>query len=133
MKIQHLGIVVSNVEESLLALGLNRDAITETVYDPNQNNNLHFIFLKENNLWLELVEPKDNSSSVANFALKNGMGLHHLAMSSNDLETTEKKYMEQTGAFVLGRYSIHVNSFGGNIKTLFIAVKGLILEFVKNE
>lgn len=133
MKIQHLGIVVSNVDEALLALGLNRDAITETVHDPNQKNNLHFIHLKENDLWLELVEPLEVNSSVANFAKKNGMGLHHLAMSSNDLEKTEKKYMEQEGAFVLGRYAINVKSFGGDIKTLFIAVKGLILEFVKNQ
>ncbi len=57
MKIQHLGVVVSNVDEALLALGLSREAITETVYDPNQKNNLHFIYLKENDLWLELVEP----------------------------------------------------------------------------
>lgn len=131
MKIQHLGIVVTNLDESLLSLGLSRDSITETVHDPNQNNNLHFIFLKENDLWLELVEPLSSNSSVANFAKKNGMGLHHLAMSSDNLIETEKAYSKLEGAFVLGRYSIHVNSFGGDIKTLFIAVKGLILEFVK--
>lgn len=133
MKIQHLGIVTSDVDETLRTFGLTREAISETVFDPNQCNNLHFIFLKENDLWLELVEPTSDKSSVGNFARKNGMGLHHLAMHSDDLEETEKVYMQHEGAFVLGRYSIHVKSFGGNIKTLFIAVKGVILEFVKVE
>lgn len=131
MKIQHLGIVVSDVNEALASLGLNRDSISETVHDANQKNNLHFIFLEKNNLWLELVEPLESKSSVANFAKKNGMGLHHLAMSSDNLKKTEEGYSKVSGAFVLGRYSIRVNSFGGEIRTLFIAVKGLILEFVE--
>lgn len=133
VKIHHLGIVTPDIDEALLTLGLTRADITESVYDANQKNTLHFIFLKENNLWLEFVEPMDATSSVANFARKNGLGLHHLAMGSTDLAATEEKYKQQEGTFVLGRYAINVKSFGGNIKTLFVAVKGLILEFVQNE
>ena len=46
---------------------------------------------------------------------------------------SEKKYENQKGAFTLGRYKIEVKSFGGKIRTLFIAIKGLILEFVQDE
>ncbi len=133
MKIHHLGLVTQDVEEALRILGLTREAISETVYDPVQKNNLHFIQLSENNLWLELVEPVAENASTHNFARKNGIGLHHLGIASDDLQHSERSYATTPGAFVLGRYQIHTTSFGGNIRTLFIAVKGLILEFVKVE
>ena len=133
MKIHHLGIVVTDVSETLQALGLDETAIRETVYDPIQKNKLHFIYLKENDLWIELVEPTNETASTHKFAKKFGMGLHHLGMGSDNLELSEKKYENQKGAFSLGRYQIEVNSFGGKIRTLFIAIKGLILEFVQVE
>ena len=133
MKIHHLGIVVTDVAEALQALGLDETDIREMVYDPIQKNKLHFIYLKKNDLWLELVEPTDETASTHKFAKKFGMGLHHLGMGSDNLELSEKKYENQKGAFSLGRYQIEVNSFGGKIRTLFIAIKGLIIEFVKIE
>lgn len=133
MKIHHLGIVVTDVDEALTALGLSRSDITETVFDLNQKNMLHFIYLLENNLWLELVEPVTEDASTANFAKKFSIGLHHLAMGTEDIEATETAYTARPGNFLLGRYQITVDSFGGKIRTLFVAVKGLILEFVKVE
>ena len=133
MKIHHLGIVTSDVDGTLTALGLDRTHILESVYDPVQKNNLHFIHLPENNLWLELVEPVAEDASTATFARKFGMGLHHLAMSSDDLQKTEDAYLARPHSFAIGRYQISVKSFGGRIRTVFIAVKGLILEFVKVE
>ncbi|EQA70029.1 VOC family protein [Leptospira noguchii] len=133
MKIHHLGLVVTDVDEALAALGLSRLNITETIFDTNQKNNLHFIHLPENNLWIELVEPRAEDASTAKFAKKFSIGLHHLAMTTEDLETIETMYTSRPGNFVLGRYQINVDSFGGKIRTLFIAVKGLILEFVKVE
>ena len=124
-----------NHKETLQTLGLEEKDINEKVFDQNQNNMLYFIHLKKNNLWLELVEPVDQTSSIYTFANKFGMGLHHLAMQSKSLHFTEQEFQKQKGAFTIGRYKIKVDSFGGNIKTLFIAIKGLILEFVrvKNE
>ena len=130
MKVHHLGIVVSDLDEALLALNLGRDDVRETVYDPVQKNNLHFIYLPENSMWLELVEPVAADASTANFAKKFSIGLHHLGMSSDNLEDIESAYTERPANFVLGKYDINVQSFGGDIRTLFIAVKGLILEFV---
>ncbi len=133
MKIHHLGIVVSDVDEALATLGLNRSDIKETVYDDGQKNNLHFIYLAGNDRWIELVEPTAPGSSVINFAKKNGLGLHHLAVSIKDLKSTEEIYTSRPGNFVLGRYRILVNSFGGKIRTLFTATKGLILEFISDD
>lgn len=133
MKIHHLGIVVSDLDEALQALGLSRADVKETVYDPNQKNNLHFVYLEENKLWLEFVEPTAPDASTAKFAKKFGIGLHHLAMGTSDIDAVEKDYAARPENFVLGRYRIEVASFGGRIRTLFVAIKGLILEFVKVE
>jgi hypothetical protein len=131
LKIHHLGIVTLNVDEALNALGLDRSNISEVVFDPDQKNNLYFIFIPENNMWIELVEPTSADASTYNFAKKYGLGLHHLAIDSTDLEKDELKYGIKPGSFVIGRYEINVKSFGGAIRTLFIAAKGLILEYVK--
>ncbi len=133
MKIQHLGLVTGNVDETLAALGLDRSAIQEAVFDPVQKNTLYFIHLPENDLWLELVQPMDETASTHKFVKRFGMGLHHLGFSCDDFETPAEKYREMPGAFELGRYEITVRSFGGRIKTLFFAIQGLIVEFVKNE
>ena len=133
MQIHHLGIVTSNIDETLVALGLNRSDISENIYDQKQKNNLYFIHLPENNMWLELVEPVDENATTAKFAKKYGMGLHHLAMEADDIGEVEAMYTERPANFVLGQYDIRVKSFGGKIRTLFVAVKGLVLEFVKVE
>ena len=133
MRIHHIGIVANDVDEVLKSFNLSRADIKETVYDDNQKNNLHFIYLADNNMWLELVEPVGEGSSVSTFAKKNGIGLHHIAMKSEAIESIEEAYNKRTGNFVLGRYKIVVNSFGGKIRTLFIAAKGLLMEFVSDE
>lgn len=133
MKIHHLGLVVTNLDEALEALNIDRSQVVETVYDSNQKNNLHFVFLEQNNMWLELVEPMAQDASTYNFAKKHTLGLHHLGIENQNLEKMEELYTQRTGNFVLGRYQISVKSFGGKIRTLFIAVKGLIVEFVKSD
>lgn len=131
MKIHHLGIVTTNVSDTLIALGLEQDCVSEIVEDTNQMNRLHFIFIKENNLWLELVEPMDETSSTYNFSKKNIVGLHHIAFGNQNLENLKGELRERPQTYPLGSYKIEVKSFGGKIKTLFAAFNGLLLEFVE--
>lgn len=133
MNIQHIGIVVADLDEALAALGLSRCAIRESVYDPVQDNTLHFVYVSANNLWLEFVEPMSDRASTAKFAAKFGMGLHHLGFEAEDLVAAEVAHSSRKGAFTLGRYEIVVESFGGRIRTLFVAVRGMILEYIKRE
>ena len=132
MKIHHIGLVVSNLDQTLEVFGLSRADVSESVYDPLQQNTLHFVHLRENNCWLEFVEPMSPTASTANFAVKYGMGLHHIGFNSDDLAASEQQHASREGAFKLGQYQIEVLSFGGHIRTLFIAVRGLILEYVKH-
>jgi 4-hydroxyphenylpyruvate dioxygenase-like putative hemolysin len=131
LKIHHLGIVISDLPEALEALGLDFEDVTETIYDEVQDNKIHFIYIKSNDLWIELVEPQNTNATTAKFAKKYGIGLHHIAMQSMDLRETEESFHQRPYSFILGRYKIKVNSFGGSIRTLFIAVKGLLIEFVE--
>lgn len=131
MKIHHLGIVTTNVFDTLTALGLERESITEVVEDTNQMNRLHFIFIEENNLWLELVEPLNEKSSTYKFAKKNVVGLHHVAFANSNLDILKSEIYERPQTYFLGSYEIEVESFGGKIKTLFAAFNGLLIEFVE--
>lgn len=132
MKIHHLGVVTTDLAATLDALGLSRDDIVEVVEDENQKNRLHFIHVEENDLWLELVEPMDAGSSIITFARRNRVGLHHLAFSGHDLPVMKKTLAAKPRLFPLGSYQIDVKSFGGNIRTLFVAFHGLLLEYVEN-
>lgn len=131
MKIHHLGLVTTDVPGTLLALGLEQKDIVETVDDLNQKNRLHFIHLPDNDMWLELVEPLDDSSSVNNFARKNRVGLHHLAFGESDIAARRAALLQLPHVFPLRSYEIDVASFGGRIRTLFAVFHGLLIEYVQ--
>ena len=131
MKIHHIGIATNDVDSLLKVYKLKRDDITETIFDNEQKNNLHFIFLKENNLWIEIIEPVDKTSTISNFVNKNQSALHHIGISTNNIERENSYYSKLPSNFIIGKYQLAVNSFGGKIKTLFVAFKGMITEFVQ--
>ena len=131
MKIHHIGIATNDVDSLLKVYKLKRDDIAETVFDSEQKNNLHFIFLKENNLWIEIIEPVDKSSTISNFVNKNQSALHHIGISTDNIEHENSFYSKLPSNFIIGKYQLAVKSFGGKIKTLFVAFKGMITEFVQ--
>ena len=131
MKIHHIGIATNDVDSLLKVYTLKRDDITETIFDNEQKNNLHFIFLKENNLWIEIIEPVDKTSTISNFVNKNQSALHHIGISTDNIENENSFYSKLPSNFIIGKYQLAVNSFGGKIKTLFVAFKGMITEFVQ--
>ncbi len=131
MKIHHIGIATNDVDSLLKVYKLKRDDITETIFDNEQRNNLHFIFLKENNLWIEIIEPVDKTSTISNFVNKNQSALHHIGISTDNIEHENSFYSKLPSNFIIGKYQLAVKSFGGKIKTLFVAFKGMITEFVQ--
>ena len=84
-KIDHIGIAVRDLEESLKfyrdRLGLTVKGI-ETV--PGQKVRVAFLPLGESNV--ELLEPTDAASPVARYIEKNGAGIQHLAFRVSNLE-----------------------------------------------
>ena len=131
-KIHHLALVTNNLELTLNSLNIKKSDIQEVFIDHEQKNTIYFVYIKENNLWLEILVPTNENSTTYNFAKKFGLGLHHLGFTTNNLEETEKNYVSRPMVFKIGNYKNKVECFGGEISTVFVAIKGLILEFVAN-
>lgn len=84
-KIDHIGIVVGNIEQALqayqVALGL---PLKEIVDVPDQQVRVAFLPAGESNI--ELVQPTTEDSGVARFLEKRGEGIHHLCLEVKDIE-----------------------------------------------
>ena len=131
-KIHHLALVTNDLELTLNSLNIKKSDIQEVFTDHEQKNTIYFVYINENKLWLEIIVPTNENSTTYNFAKKFGLGLHHLGFTTNNLEETEKNYVSRPMVFKIGNYKNKVECFGGEISTVFVAIKGLILEFVAN-
>ena len=89
-KINHVAIVVENLEESLKfwqdALGLPLSHIEEV---PSQKVKVAFLPVSEGEV--ELVLPTDDSTGSAKFLRERGQGMHHLCLEVDDIEEMLKE------------------------------------------
>jgi methylmalonyl-CoA epimerase len=134
MKLDHLGIAVRSVDEKLKfyrdALGFTVSA-TETV----EAEKVRVAMLPMGESRIELLEPTAEDSTVARFLEKRGEGLHHIALSVDNLDAQLKR-LEEQGVKVLpgkGEYGagghryafLHPSSCGGVlIELVELAKKG---------
>ncbi|MEG1572576.1 MAG: methylmalonyl-CoA epimerase [Bacteroidales bacterium] len=92
--IEHIGIAVKNLEESIKyyeeILGLTCYAIEEVA-----DQKVKTAFFKVGDTKLELLESTDPEGSIGKFLEKKGPGVHHIAFAMPDvkeaLENAEKK------------------------------------------
>ena len=85
MKLDHIGIVVRDIQEALAiyetALGL---PLTEVAKVPDQKVQVAFLPVGESNL--ELVQPTGDDTGIAKFLAKRGEGIHHICLEVGDIE-----------------------------------------------
>jgi methylmalonyl-CoA epimerase len=85
MKIDHLGIVVRDIQEALqvyeTALGL---PLKGTVEVPDQKVSVAFLPIGESNI--ELVQPLTDDTGIAKYLEKRGEGIHHICIEVDDIE-----------------------------------------------
>jgi methylmalonyl-CoA epimerase len=93
-RIDHIGVVVSDIEEALKvyqqALGLSLAKIQER---PDQAVTIAFLPAGESEI--ELVQPVTSDSGVAKFLQKRGEGIHHLCLEVDDIEEALAKLREK--------------------------------------
>lgn len=93
-KINHIGIAVNSIEDSLAfyrdQLGMAFEG-TEVVAE--QKVKVAFFQIGESRI--ELLEPTADDSPVAKFLAKNGEGIHHMAYDVDDINTTLASLKEQ--------------------------------------
>lgn len=119
MKIDHIAIAVTDVEESAKvyqqALGVG-DIEFETV----ESEGVKVAILHLENGRIELMQPTNDDSPIKKFLDKKGQGLHHMALDTGDIEG-EVQRMEGCGIQFLGK--IRPGSAG--TKVTFIHPKSL--------
>ena len=85
VKIDHIGIVVHDIQESLKvyekALGLPLKEIRGV---PDQQVQVAFLPIGESNV--ELVQPTSDDTGIAKFLDKRGEGIHHICVEVEDIE-----------------------------------------------
>jgi len=92
-KIDHIGIAVKSLEESLKfyenVLGLKSTG-TEVV----EEQKVKVAFLPTGDSEVELLEPTSPDSTIAKFIEKNGEGIQHMAYKVDDIEEAIAKMKE---------------------------------------
>lgn len=99
MKLHHVGLVVSNIQDSLgeLTKFLNFETITLPTLIGSQKVNV--CFLQIGKFYLELIEPATSDSPIFNFVNKGG-GFHHLCFEVKDIHK-ELDILKEKGAKVI--------------------------------
>lgn len=85
-KINHIAIVVENIDEALGfwrdQLGLDLDHVEDV---PSQSSKVAFMPVGEGEV--ELVQPTDMETGLGKYLEKRGEGMHHLCIEVDDIES----------------------------------------------
>jgi len=127
IKINHLAIVVENIEDSLSfwrdALGLQMGKIQDV---PQEAVQVAFLDVGESHI--ELVQPTSDDSGIAKYLAKKGQGMHHICFEVEDIYAA-LQHMQKQGVELINetprerdgrQYAfIHPKSTGGVLVELY--------------
>lgn len=99
MKLHHIGIVVTRIQDSVGELEKYLSFQSISLPTPVGSQKVNVCFLKVGEPFLELIEPTSPDSPIAEFASKGG-GIHHLCFEVNDIHK-ELDLMTKKGATIL--------------------------------
>jgi methylmalonyl-CoA/ethylmalonyl-CoA epimerase len=82
--LDHIGIAVHSLDEAVVfyrdALGLTASPVEEIA-----SQEVRTVFFNLQGVRIELLEPTSPDSPIARFLEKNGPGIHHLALRTDDI------------------------------------------------
>ncbi|HHE40783.1 MAG TPA: methylmalonyl-CoA epimerase [Candidatus Cloacimonetes bacterium] len=93
-KINHIGIAVPNLDEAIETYKNLGFSIQSREFVPSQKVEVAMIQIGQSHI--ELLQPTAEDSPIAKFIEKKGPGIHHLAVSVDDIEKVLHEY-EQKG------------------------------------
>ncbi len=100
LKLDHIGIVVNNLQETAAAfeniIGLSLEEIEY------YKETLKIGFVPVGSLDIELVEPTTSEGLNADFLKNNGEGVHHIAFEVEDLDAAIANAVENGAQVILG-------------------------------
>ncbi len=129
-RIDHVGIAVHSIDDKL---ELYREVLdltfegTEIVGDQG----VKVALFEVGESLIELLEPLDDDSPVADFLDEHGEGIHHLALGCDDIEGARRRALEEGGMSLLSDEPLE----GAHDKLIsFVHPKdtgGVLLEFTE--
>ena len=99
MKLHHIGVVVSNIQNSIGELTKYMSFQSTSLPTPVGSQKVNVCLLKIGEPFLELIEPASPDSPIMEFASSGG-GIHHLCFEVEDIQK-ELDDMARKGATIL--------------------------------
>ena len=89
-KIEHLGIAVANLQESIIVF---EKLLNTTCYKTEEvtSEGVRTAFFQVGASKIELLEATNQDSPIAKFLTKQGGGIHHIAFEVDDIEAEIKR------------------------------------------
>jgi methylmalonyl-CoA/ethylmalonyl-CoA epimerase len=129
IRISHVGVAVKDLEKTLKLyediIGLRPEEIKDMGY-----SRLAFIPVGDDEI--ELIQPSSADSMLSNFIEERGEMVHHIALETNDIETT-MEHVKSRGAIMLDEESI-VGAHG--VRIAFFTFEGqedLVFELIESK
>lgn len=132
MKLDHLGIAVSNIEEyyrKCLSVISPKSRLSKIFTDESQKSRIAFV-IDVNGPKLELVEALGEGSPTYLRSQSGKGGLYHLCYSTNDLDS-QVVLLERAGFLMLGKPQPAV-AFGGKRVIFFYTPFRELIEIVED-
>jgi methylmalonyl-CoA epimerase len=130
VKIDHIGIAVKSLTEAAAiyenALGLKVNA-----YDQVDEQGVRIAMLNIGESRIELLEPTGPESPIEKFMTKRGEGIHHIAITVDDIE----KALERLKAAGIRLVDNEPRQGAHNTRTAFVhpsSTHGVLLELVQH-
>lgn len=101
MKLDHIGIAVKSLEETLAVYRKLMDFQEKRT--EVQSQKVKMALVPTGDVYLELLEPTSQDSNVAKFISERGEGLHHIAFEVDDIEASMREYKAKGFRFTYER------------------------------
>jgi methylmalonyl-CoA/ethylmalonyl-CoA epimerase len=129
MRVDHIAIAVNNADHALQNYKriLNIDKI-EVEEVPNEMVKVVMLNLKDTRI--ELLEPIDDNSPISKFLKERGEGIHHIAITADDIEKDVQRAMDNGMKFLGG---LRTGSYGRKITFIHPkSLNGVLVEFCQS-
>lgn len=131
MQIDHLGIVVRNIDNGIKQWEELFEYTQATEVVKNTRQKVYVVFLEQqNNITIKLIAPVDDTSPVALFAKKGG-GLHHICFKCDSLDQGIES-MKAKGCRLIANPQPG-EAFGDNLIAFLFAKNGLNIELIDTD
>ena len=126
MRVDHIAIAVNNVDEALKNYQ-NVLKIEKVEKEEVPNEKVRVVMLKLENSRIELMEPMADDSPISKFLREKGEGIHHIAITADNIEE-DVAHAKENGMRFLGE--IRSGSYGRKITFIHPkSLNGVLTEF----